>query len=125
MDEHEPRPPGRDRLWTLLRVRALWPLPALLLLLALLPFLPEAAWQAQYTTRRTLSKAEAAMLLSGVGCVMYWLTLVLGRRGLLYTPRSWGMREPSEGEQALAEAGLRLMCLFLTYLGPALLIWSR
>ncbi|HEX6244751.1 MAG TPA: hypothetical protein VFZ61_27720 [Polyangiales bacterium] len=125
MDPPEPRLTARDRLWTLMRARALWPLPALLLLMALLPFLPEEAWRAPYTTRRTLSRAELAMVLSGVGCALYWLVLVLGGKGLLYTPRSWAMREPSEGEQALAEAGLRLLCLTLTYLGPALLIWGH
>jgi hypothetical protein len=125
MADPEPKPRLRDWLWALLRVRALWPLPGVLLLLALLPFLPDQAWRPQYTTRRTLSKAELAMVLSAAGCVLYWLLLLLGSKGFLHTTRSWAMREPSDGEQALAEAGLRLVCLVLIYLAPALLIWSR
>jgi hypothetical protein len=38
------------------------------------------------------------------------------------TARFWGMREPSEGELVLVEAGLRFLCLLITYAGPALLI---
>lgn len=125
MEEPESRPTLGDWLWALARLRPLWPLPALIVLIALLPFLPAEAWQPQYTTRRTLSKAETAMLISGLSCVMYWLVLVLGRQGLTYTRRSWGMREPSEAELVLVEAGLRFMCLFTTYLGPVLLIWAR
>jgi hypothetical protein len=113
---------ARSWLWALVRVRALWPLPALLLLALMLPFVPADAWRAQYTTRRMLSRAELALLITGTGCVCYWLVLLLSGKGLLYSSRSWGMREPSDGELALVETGLRFLCLLITYAGPALLI---
>ncbi len=116
------RPSARDWAWALLRVRALWPLPALLLLVLLLPFVAAEAWQAQYSTRRTLSRAELAMVITGAGCIGYWLVLVLSGKGLFYSSRSWNMREPSDGELALVEAGLRLLCLLMAYAGPALLL---
>jgi len=125
MQEPEQRARTRDWVWALLRVRALWPLPALLLLAVLLPLAPEEAWHPQLTTRRTLSRAELALVLSGVGAALTWLLLLLSRRGLLFTGRSWGMREPSEAEERLAEAGLRMLCLFMTYAGPALLLWGH
>jgi hypothetical protein len=108
--------------WALLSVRALWPLPALLLLVVMLPFVPADAWQAQHTTRRTLSRVELALLITGAGCACYWLVLVLSGKGLLYSSRSWGMREPSDGELMLAEAGLPFLCLLMAYAGPVLLI---
>jgi hypothetical protein len=114
----------RDWIWALLRVRALWPLPGLLLLAVTLPFLPEDAWRAQFTTRRTLSKAELAMLSTGVSCAMYWLVLLLGHLGLLHSSRSWGMREPSDAEQTLAAAGVRFVCLLGIYAGPIALLSS-
>lgn len=124
MGDPEAKPRLRDWLWAMARIRALWPLPGVLLLVLVLPFLPEQAWRPQFTTRRVLSRAELALVLSAAGCVLYWLLLLLRNRGFLHTTRSWAMREPSEGEQALVEAGLRLVCLFLVYLAPALLIWA-
>lgn len=122
MDDRPERSSAREWASTLLRVRALWPVPALLLLALLLPFASAEAWQAQYTTRRTLSRAELAMVITGAGSFCYWLVLVLSGKGLLYSSRSWYMREPSEGELALAEASLRLLCLLMAYVGPALLL---
>jgi hypothetical protein len=115
----------RAWLWALLKLRAAWPVPGLILLAVLLPFLPLEAWRPQFTTRRTLSKAELAILISGLCCVMYWLVLLLGRLGLLNTRRGWGMKEPSEMELAMVEAGLRWACLIAVYLGPLMLIWKR
>jgi hypothetical protein len=117
-------PPSASRrwLWTLLRLRALWPLPGLLLLLLILPWLPAAAWQPQFTTRRTLSEAELALVISGSGCVCYWLVLLLERAGLLRSSRSIGMREPSEAELSIAAWGVRFMCLAMAYAGPLLLL---
>jgi hypothetical protein len=122
VDDRQERPGTRDWVRALVHVRALWPLPALLLLALLLPFAGDEAWQAQYNTRRTLARAELAMVITGAGCICYWLVLVLSGKGLLYSSRSWNMRDPSEGELALAEAGLRLLCLLMAYAGPALLI---
>jgi hypothetical protein len=109
----------------LLRLRALWPLPGVLLLLLALPFVPDEAWREQFTTRRTLSRAELSIIISAVGSVFYWLVLVLSRRGLLYTGRRYGMREPTEAELQLVDLGLRLMCLLITYAAPVLLIWGH
>lgn len=113
---------ARAWLAALVRVRALWPLPAPLLLVLLLPLAPAEAWQAQYTVHRTLSRAELAIVITGAGCICYWLLLVLSGKGLLYSSRSWHMREASAGELALAEAGLRLVCLLMAYAGPSLLL---
>lgn len=114
----------RTWFWALLRVRALWPVPALLLLAVTLPFLPPEAWREQFTTRRMLSKTELALLCTGLCSALYWLVLLLGRLGLLHSSRSWGMREPSDAEQALAAAGLRLVCLLGVYAGPIALLAS-
>jgi hypothetical protein len=108
--------------WALLRVPALWPMPGLLLLALTLPFLPQEAWQPQFTTHRVLSKAEFVLVCSCVSAFLYWLVLLLGRLGLLHTTRSWGMREPSNAEQALAAAALRWLCLLGVYVGPIALL---
>jgi hypothetical protein len=113
---------SRSQLWALLRLRALWPVPGLLLLLLILPWLPPSAWQPQFTTRRTLSEAELALLITGCGCVSYWVVLLLERVGLLRTSRSMGMREPSEAELSIAAALLRFLCLAMVYAGPLLLL---
>lgn len=121
--------PARDaswsRYWALLRLPALWPVPGLLLLVLILPWLPDAAWQPQFTTRRTLSEAELALVITGSGCVSYWCVLLLGRLGILPSSRSWGMREPSEAELSIAMAGVRLLCLLMVYAGPLLLLRGR
>lgn len=114
----------RDWVRALLRVRALWPLPALFLLACLLLFAPPEAWRPQYTTRRTLAVAELSIVISLAGTVSYWLVLVLSNKGLFYTGRSPGMREPTDAELYLVEIGTRWMCLFMAYAGPALLIWA-
>lgn len=125
MDEEAAHAGLRTWLGALLKLRVLWPLPGLLLLGLLLPFLPPEAWRPQFTTRRTLSKAELALLCSGLSCLCYWLVLWLAHLGLLHSSRSWGMREPSEMELAIVALGLRFMCLLGVYSGPLMLIWGR
>lgn len=116
----------RDWLWALLRLRATWPLPALLLLALLLSFLPAEAWQSTMSRRRQWSKAELAMVMSGLGTLLYWLTLLLAHLGLLNAgSRSlWMMREPSEAELAIAAIWVHALCLLLAYSGPALLLFA-
>lgn len=111
-------------LWALLRVRALWPLPGLVLLALTLPFLPEEAWREQFTTRRTLSKAELALVCTAASCILYWLMLLLDRLGLTHTSRSWGMREPSDMELAIVAVAMRGLCLVGVYIGPVVLLAS-
>jgi hypothetical protein len=124
MSEVPPSASG-SRLGALLRVRAFRPVPGLLLLVLILPWLPGAAWQPQFTTRRTLSEVELALLITGCGCVSYWSVLLLERVGLLHSSRSMGMREPSEAELSIATALVRFLCLVMVYAGPLLLLRGR
>jgi hypothetical protein len=108
----------------LLRLPPFRPLPALILVLVLWPFLPEAALQPQMTTRRTLALAELALVLSCAGTVLYWVTLYLSQLGILHIGRGTrGMRDPSEAELAIADLATRGLCLLMVYAGPALLLW--
>jgi hypothetical protein len=117
----------RDWLWALMRLRVTWVVPALLLLGLLLLFAPPEAWQTTMSSRRRQwSKAELAMVMSGLGTGLYWLTLYLAHVGLLNVgARSrWMMREPSEAELAIAAIWVHVLCLLLAYSGPALLLFA-
>jgi hypothetical protein len=118
------RPTLLDWLWALARLRPLRPLPALLCLGLVLPFSP-AAWVVQHMGRGVWSRAELALVCSGTGALLYWLVLLLSRAGLLHGSRVHGMREPSSAELALAELGLRAVCLLLAYAGPAIVLFAR
>lgn len=125
VEEHD-APRWRDWSWALLRLRPLWPLPALLFLALVLPFAPDEVWRSTMSRRRQWSLAELTLVMSGLGTLLYWLTLYLSRAGLLNVgSRSrWMMREPTEAELAILDAGLRFMCLLMAYSGPLLLLFA-
>lgn len=123
-EQTSPKPNWLDYARALIKLRAFRPLPSLLLLLVLLPLLPASAWQNPMTTRRTMSIAELALALTCAGTLLYWLTLYLSHVGLLSfrSNRSFGMREASESELALADLATRALCLLMAYAGPVVLI---
>jgi hypothetical protein len=116
----------RDWLWALARLRPLWPLPALLFLALVLPFAPDEVWRSTMSRRRQWSLGELTLVMSGLGTLLYWLTLFLSQAGLLNvgSRTRWMMREPSEAELAILDACLRFMCLLMAYSGPLLLLFA-
>lgn len=126
MEDEQQTPSWRDWFWALLRLRPLWPLPALLFLALVLPFAPDEVWRSTISRRRQWSLGELTLVMSGLGTLLYWLTLYLSHVGLLNAgSRSrWMTREPSEAELAILDVGLRFMCLLIAYSGPLLLLFA-
>lgn len=125
MDGEADRPSLGEWLWALSRLRVLWPLPALLFLALALSFASEQVWLSTLKGRRQWSPAELAMVTSGLGSLLYWLTMYLSHVGLLHvnSPRFRG-REPSPAEVAVFDMGVRALCLLMTYAGPAVILFA-